>query len=124
MSKGIYSKSLGISSEDVAKCENPFQLRDWYLQIYRDCINIKDGIDFIKGDPTQKEVLLKRKSALRSQVQLLKEISIRHNEAKHGIYPVIKEMVAWFQAAQHMLPQQTIDAINEKAMKDLKILPV
>lgn len=124
MSKGIYSKSLGISSEDVAKCENPFQLRDWYLQIYRDCINIKDGIDFIKGDPSQNEVLLKRKSALRSQVQLLKEIAIRHNEAKHGVYPGIKEIVAFYQAAQKILPEDVKDYVNTQAMKDLKIFPV
>lgn len=122
MSKGIYSKSLGISSEDVSKCENPFQLKDWYLQIYRDCINIKDGIDFIKDDPSQRDVLLKRKSALRSQVQLLKEISIRHNEVKHGVYPAIKEIVAFYQQALKVLPSEMADKITSQAMKSLGVV--
>lgn len=123
MSKGIYSKSLGISSEDVAKCENPFQLKDWYLNLYRDCLNIKEGIEFIKNDPSQSEVLFKRRAALRSQLQLLREIAIRHNEAKHGVYSGVKEIVAFYQAAQKMLPDDIKDRINTEAMKKLKILP-
>ena len=124
MSKAIYSKSLGISSNDVAKCENPFQLKEWYLQIYRDCLNIKEGIDFIKKDPAQQEVLFKRKAALRSQIQLLKEIAIRHNEAKHGIFPIIKEIVAFYEAANKLLPTDTLDWINTEAMKTMKLIPI
>lgn len=123
MSKPIYSKSQGISSEDVEKCENPFQLKKWALAIQRDCIAIKDGIEFLQGDHSQTALLLKRKAALRSQVQLLREIICRYNEAKLGVLPMMNEIVSFYQAAQRILPVELIDKINESVMKNMNVLP-
>src|ERR1044072_1116891 len=119
MSKPLYSKNLGISTDDISKCMDPFQLTQWYLSISRDCIMIKDGIEFMQLDnkPENDRVLQKRRSALRTQLQMLKEIQIRHNEVKHGVYPNISEFIYFFNVANEVLEKEVIDSINHEVMK-------
>lgn len=121
MNRGIYNKSLGISSEDVSMCDNPFQLKKWLLAVQRDCVAIKEGIEFIENNPDSREALMKRRAALRSQVQLLREIESRYNEAKQGISPMMDGIIAFYQSAMEILPDETIDEINQAAWNKLKV---
>lgn len=112
MNNPVYSKSQGISSEDVAKCDNPLQLKNWYFAIERDCVAIKDGISFLKANGDSPEILAKRMAALRSQIQLLREIAIKHNEVRHGIYPFMSDIIDFYNAAQKVLTEDELDKVN------------